>query len=125
MRIRAHTLALLLICLLSSCSEDEINSDNYSTKEKSEDEDRQTNDCSFEDGTHSASVDYYNPNTGHSATYTLEVEVEDCEVTTIHFPNGGWLDDSHISPAELNEDGDAELEDEQGRTFSVHIDNLH
>jgi len=34
----------------------------------------------LEDGTHSATVQYYNPQTGHSATYNLEVEVEDGEV---------------------------------------------
>lgn len=80
-------------------------------------------DCGFEDGTHSATVNYHNPETGHSATYDLEVDVEDCQVTTIYFPKGGWLDDSHISPSQLDDGGDAFLEDEKGRTFGVHIDN--
>jgi len=88
-----------------------------------ENDSENSNDCKFEDGMHSATVDYFNPDTGHSATYSLDVEVEDCEVTVIYFPSGGWLDDSHISPAEIDEGGDAELQDEQGRTFSVHIDD--
>jgi hypothetical protein len=79
-------------------------------------------DCKFEDGSHSATVDYYNPETGHSATYDLTVEVEDCEVTTIYFPKGGWLDDSHISSASIDEDGNASIEDDQGRSFEVHLD---
>jgi hypothetical protein len=96
--------------------------------ENSEEEDRSENgksknSCDTEDGLHSASVDYYNPDTDYSATYHLEVEVENCEVTVIHFPNGGWLDDSHISPDELDSDGTVTLEDEKGRTFEVHIDN--
>lgn len=59
--------------------------------------------CGFADDSYTASVQYYNPDTDYSATYTLTVEVEDCEVVQINFPNGGWLDDSHITPAELNE----------------------
>jgi len=88
-----------------------------------ESNDEDASQCRFDNGTHLATVDYYNPSTGHSATYSLEVEVEDCEVTIIYFPSGGWLDDSHISPAEIDDSGDAELEDEKGRTFSVHIDD--
>lgn len=110
------------IISLLSCSDDTEN--DYAGDETEErNTEQESNGCGIEDGSHSATVDYYNPDTGHSATYDLEVEVEDCEVTTIHFPKGGWLDDSHISPEELDSDGNATLEDDEGRTFEVHIDN--
>src|SRR5437868_778071 len=39
-------------------------------------------------------VGYYNPKTGYSADYTLDVEyTPDGEVERINFPNGGWIDD--------------------------------
>src|SRR4051794_22101571 len=59
----------------------------------------------YEDGSYCATVEYYNPNSGTESTYTLTVEVEDNEVTQINFPNGGWLDDSHFTPEELDDDG--------------------
>lgn len=80
-------------------------------------------ECKFKDGVHSATVEYYNPETGHSASYDLEVDVEDCQVTTIYFPKGGWLDDSHINPSQLDDGGDASLEDDKGRRFDVHIED--
>ena len=56
-----------------------------------EDEDFQGDPDRFEDGTYSATVDYYNPTTGYSATYSLTVEVFNNQVTTIYFPNDGYL----------------------------------
>ncbi|MBK7343902.1 MAG: hypothetical protein IPJ06_12905 [Saprospiraceae bacterium] len=56
------------------------------------------------------------------ATYTLDVEVEDGEVRQINFPKGGWLDETNISPEEL-EDGRATLRDEKGREYEVEIDD--
>ena len=44
-------------------------------------------DSALEDGTYTATVDYYNPNTGYSNTYTLDVEVENNQVVQIDFPN--------------------------------------
>jgi hypothetical protein len=64
-------------------------------------------DCNFSDGTYSSSVDYYNPETDYSHTYTLDVEVEDCQVIQIDFPKGVWLDEDHISFADLDENGEA------------------
>jgi hypothetical protein len=123
MNIRVQIITLFFVFLFISCTDTEKNNDTGVAVEETSREEEDNDGCKFDDGMHDAMVDYYNPSTGHSATYSLEVEVENCEVTVIHFPSGGWLDDSHISPAELNEDGDAELEDEEGRTFSVHIDN--
>lgn len=79
--------------------------------------------CKFEDDTYSATVDYSNPETGYYATYTLDVEVEDCQVVQINFPNDGYLDEDHISAAELDEDGTAMVDGEDGKTYQIQIDN--
>jgi len=103
----------------------------YSEKENSDDEEGTENQneensgdsgCKFDDGTHSATVDYYNSETGHSATYTLDVEVQDCQVVQINFPSGGYLDEDHITAAELDADGHATVEGEDGKTYEVQID---
>ncbi len=77
----------------------------------------------FEDGVYTATVDYYNPGTGYSATYTLNVEVEDNQVTIIYFPNGGYLDSSHIWPGELDEDGYVSIDAENGKAYNIQIDH--
>jgi hypothetical protein len=78
-------------------------------------------DCSVDDGTQPAKIDYFNPKTGYSATYLLHVEVENCRVIQIDFNNGGYLDSDHIDPADIDEDGDASIVDDKGRRFEVHI----
>jgi len=85
--------------------------------------DEEENGCGIEDGTYSATVDYNNPNTGYSATYDLDVEVEDCEVVQIDFNNCGYLDEDYISPAEIDSGGDAYVYGDDGKTYNVHIDN--
>lgn len=78
-------------------------------------------DCGYADGSYSAEVDYYNPKTGFTNTYELDVEVEDCNVIEIDFPKGGWLDDSHIEPTAIDDDGNASIDDDRGRNFDVHL----
>jgi major membrane immunogen (membrane-anchored lipoprotein) len=123
----------VIAILLISCN----NSNNKSSNERSsdyyeessdydeyeqEEEEYYEDDEGIEDGTYSATVDYYNPETGYSATYTLDVEVEDNQVTIIYFPNDGYLDDDHIWPDELDEDGFVSIEGEEGKTYDVQID---
>lgn len=128
---------LLLATFISCSSKSEKQSEKYSSSDydnsssdySNEDENNDENEdyslnsgCKFDDGTYSATVDYYNPETGYSQTYTLDVEVEDCEVIQIDFPNGGWLDSDHITPAELDEDGNCTVDGEEGRTYEIQID---
>lgn len=104
----------------------ESNSSNYSNQDEEESNENgysSGSGCKFEDGTYSATVDYYNPETGYSQTYTLDVEVEDCEVVQIDFPKGGWLDSDHITPAELDEDGSCSIDGEDGKTYEIQIEN--
>lgn len=105
-----------------------VDVENESKNSESEDENLSENK-SYDDGSYNARVDYYNPKTGYFANYDLDVDVEDGEVIRINFPIGGWLDDdihpseSQLSPAELDEDGEAIMEDENGRTFKIKINN--
>ena len=97
-------------CFIFSCS---------SVSEKKEG--NQDSGCKFEDGTYSATVDYNNPETAYSTTYTLDVEVQDCQIVQINFPNNGYLDEDHISFADINEDGNASVDGEDGKTYEIQI----
>lgn len=79
--------------------------------------------CNLDDGTYSATVGYNNSETGYSATYTLDVDIEDCQVVQINFPNDGYLDENHISAADIDEDGNANVDGEDGKTYEIQIDN--
>ncbi len=101
------------------------NDENDSKSDNDENDDDKTtnnNGCGLADDTYSSTVEYSNPNTGYDATYTLDVEVENCEVVQIDFPKGGYLGSNHISPADIDDNGDATVEDDEGRTYEVHID---
>jgi hypothetical protein len=133
---------LLFIILITSCNskgdvstgennsfsteqnieEDEINETEEHNSNDSFSEDSESG-CKYEDGNYSATVDYNNPETGHSATYNLDVEVQDCQVIQINFPNDGFLDDDHISSADIEEDGTASVTGEDGKTYEIQIDN--
>lgn len=65
-------------------------------------EESYTIDEEYYNGTYCAEVNYYNPNTGTSSVYTLKVEVEDNTLTTIYWPNGGWLDESHFNGEDIS-----------------------
>ncbi len=101
---------------------DQNNDVGYYESEVVEDHYEEDEDDRFEDDVYSATVDYYNPETDYSATYTLDVEVVDNQVVTIYFPKGGYIDDDHISSAELDEDGFAVVDGEDGKTYEVQID---
>jgi len=74
----------------------------------------------YKDGTYCAEVDYYNSETGTRSTYTLEVEIENNELTIIHWPNGGWLDDSHFTPTDISS-GEASFTSDRGIEYTVRI----
>ena len=74
----------------------------------------------YRDGTYCAEVDYYYSETGTSSTYTLNVDVEDNELVVIHWPNGGWLDDSHFVPVDIS-GGEASFTSDRGVDYTVRI----
>jgi len=77
-------------------------------------------DYGYKDGTHCAEIEYYYYKTETRSTYTLEVEIEDNELTKIYWPNGGWLDDSHFYPPDIS-DGYATFTSDRGIEYSVKI----
>jgi len=74
----------------------------------------------YEDGTYCAEIDYYYSETGTNSTYTLEVEIENNELTKIYWPNGGWLDDSYFLPSDIS-NGEASFTSDRGVDYTVRI----
>jgi hypothetical protein len=93
-----------------------------STFDEFEEDEYEEDNYGFEDGTYSATVDYYNPSTGYSATYSLSVEVQNNYVTTIYFPNDGYLDQDHINPDQLDDNGFVNISGEDGKSYAIQID---
>lgn len=109
---------LIIIFLLNSCK------NNSSSEEYLEEENPQSfynEEQGYSDGEYCADIEYYNPKTGTRSTYTLNVEVENNELTVIHWPNGGWLDDSHFSPEELDSNGFCSFTSDKGYEYEVQI----
>ena len=96
--------------------------ESVSTFDEFEEDEYEEDNYGFEDGTYSATVDYYNPSTGYSATYSLSVEVQNNYVTTIYFPNDGYLDQDHIYPDQLDENGFVNIVGEDGKTYAIQVD---
>ena len=116
-------ISLFLGLCISCTNSSETEESEVSTKVDLENRKTSNDGCRFEDGTHSATVDYSNSETGYNQTYTLDVEVENCEVVQINFPRGGWLDSDNITPGELEEDGSCTIVCEEGKTYEIQIDN--
>ena len=72
----------------------------------------------YPDGSYCADVEYYNPNTGTRNTYNLNVDVENGDLTVIHWPNGGWLDDTHFSPENISS-GEISFNSDKGNRYTV------
>jgi hypothetical protein len=111
MRLMCLFFASIWLFLVSSCGNS--SDEEYPIEGQTEE--------GFEDGTYCAEVDYYNPNTGTSNSYTLEVEVSGNEVIQINFNNGGWLDEDHIDAESLDSDGTCTLVSDRGYEYTVHI----
>jgi hypothetical protein len=126
--MRTAYLLLPIALMLQACgsgqeqeSSPEATSTDFEVSTETYAEEEETSEA-FEDGTHAATVYYTNSETGYSVTYTLDVEVEGNEVTTIYFESGGYLDSDHIQSAELDESGNATIYGEGGKTYEVQID---
>ena len=82
--------------------------------------DEESNEYGYADGTYCAEINYYYSETGTQSTYTLEVEIENNELTVIHWPNGGWLDSSHFLPPDIS-DGEATFTSDANVDYTVRI----
>ncbi len=80
-----------------------------------------TNEEFYPDGTYCADVTYYNPNTQRQNEYTLNVEVENGQLTKILWSNGGWLDVSHFTSPSVSSSGDCSFTSDKGYQYTVSI----
>lgn len=115
-KIKVGTLIVLINCVFTFLLSCGSNSSNVGLSEENDNE-----KSKYPDGEYCADVTYYNPNTGTRNTYTLNVEVEGNELTQINWPNGGWLDDSHFTPEELDDGGSCSFTSDRGYEYEVQI----
>ncbi len=85
-----------------------------------ENHDNESENDGYLDGTYCAEVEYYNPSTGTRNTYDLDVEVENGELIEIHWPNGGWLDETHFNSEDISS-GECEFTSDRGYRFTVTL----
>ena len=102
-------LRYVIIMLLFSCKSNSKHDSNVKYYES---------DMGYEDGTYCDEIDYYYSETGTSSTYTLNVEIENNELKVIHWPNNGWLDESHFSSPDIS-GGEANFTSDKGVDYTV------
>ena len=110
MKTRIFTYLIFSSILLASCTNS--GSEEYADEVSIE---------KYPDATYCADVTYYNPNTGTTSDYTLSVEVVDNMVVQINFENGGWMDNDHMTPEELDENGQCTIINERNYEYTVQI----
>lgn len=105
----------LILCLATLFNQCKKSNNNYEEEQES-----YSDENGYSDGTYCADIDYYYSETGTSSTYTLLVEIENNELTVIHWPNGGQLDDSHFTPPDISS-GEASFSSDRGVDYTVKI----
>lgn len=111
--------AICLMLLLQACGGSDSSSESEAQSENTPAQEEQVH--KYPDDTYCAEVNYYNPNTGTSTKNDFNVDVENNELVKIQFPNGGWLDDSHFTPEELDENGYCSFTNDNGYKYEVQI----
>jgi hypothetical protein len=101
---------LIIFIILSGCSQNKTSKSSDGTNEEF-----------YPDGTYCADVTYYNPNTQRQSEYTLNVEVENGQLTKILWSNGGWLDVSHFTSSSVSSSGDCSFTSDKGYQYTVSI----
>ncbi len=103
----------------------ENNGNSFYEKPKEQDilkngEEKDDDGYEYKDEMYCATVEYYNPNTGTSSSYTLNIEVENDNLVTIYWPNGGWLDESHFISEDISS-GSCSFTSDRGYEYNVII----
>ena len=110
MRLTYLKSLLIVFIMLSGCSQNKTSKSSDGTNEEF-----------YPDGTYCADVTYYNPNTQRQSEYTLNVEVENGQLTKILWSNGGWLDVSHFTSPSVSSSGDCSFTSDKGYQYTVSI----
>ncbi len=106
----------VILCLTTFVIQCKKTNSNYDDEQ----EESYSDENGYSDGTYCAEIEYYYSETGTSSTYTLLVEIENNELTVIHWPNGGWLDNSHFTPPDISS-GEATFSSDRGVEYTVKI----
>ena len=110
---------LYYLLLISSLLQFSCGDSNKNKTSEIEDEETEDSSWKLEDGDYCADVIYYNPNTGHQASYDLTVEVVDNTPTKIYFCNGGYIHD--FSAPELDETHASSFTTSEGKEYTVNL----
>lgn len=103
----------ILLLFTISCNNNKNHEFNYENDYYSEEE-------GYKDGTYCAEVEYYNPSTGTRKTYDLNVDVSNGQLTVIHWPNGGWLDNTHFTSEDISS-GECNFTSDRGYQYTVTL----
>jgi hypothetical protein len=114
------TLLFSILLLFNSACNNNSRSKSSSDSDENYTESEEPEIEGYRDGTYCADVEYYNPSTGTRNTYDLNVEVEDGELTVIHWPNSGWLDDTNFNPEDIT-DGECEFDSDRGYHYTITL----
>lgn len=90
-----------------------------SNKDSKEEEENIEETPKLEDGDYCADILYYNPKTGHRASYDLTVQVVDNSIEKIYFCNGGHLD--HFDAPQLDENFSSDFISYEGVHWDVTV----
>ncbi|GHV17320.1 hypothetical protein FACS1894179_09050 [Bacteroidia bacterium] len=110
MQSQKYVIYLILLFSLSSCTGRSSSSSHNNTNDK----------YTYVDGDYYAEVKYHNPKTGTRSIYTLKVRIKEDKLVTIYWTNGGWLDDSHFTPPDINT-GEASFTTDRKYKYDVKI----
>jgi hypothetical protein len=80
----------------------------------------ENNNCGIANGTHHARVDYRNAVNGRIYSNDLEVEISDCRLVRIYFPEH-LLDETNMTTVAVNSSHTAYATDHEGRHYTVRI----
>jgi len=100
------TFILVTVLLLSNCNS---SSESFTEKEK------------YQDGTYCADVDYYNPKTQRTSSYSLNVEVTNGKLVKIKWSNSGWLDENHFTAPIVSDNGTCSFTSDKGYSYTIDI----
>lgn len=121
--MKSKVVFCLIVFLVLSCKKTESSSDSI-IDDVSTSDGVTTSDGVvdyYPEGTYCSYITYFNPNTGTSSNYTLNVEVENNEVTVIQWPNGGWLDSTHFQLKQLDDSGHCFITSYDGIQYDIQI----
>jgi len=113
---------IFLVFLIISCKSDQKSGEALDSYDPNLSYDSDDSGSNYNDGEYCATIEYYNAETSNSSTYTLNVHVENGKLMQIDWPNGGWLDDTHFDPPDVDDDGTCSFSTYEGKNYEIQID---